>query len=138
LIRRATAADVAQIAALELTAGGHSWTSTGVAGTLASNVNQGWLFDGVGHVLASSVAAEGEILTICVHPDARRRGIGESLMLATLEWWRAEGVLHGFLEVRVNNEAAIGLYRKLGFESVGRRPRYYTDGTDALVMQWSG
>jgi ribosomal-protein-alanine N-acetyltransferase len=40
-----------------------------------------------------------------------------------------------FLEVAVGNVAALGLYRKHGFSQVGRRPRYYANGSDALVMR---
>lgn len=38
------------------------------------------------------------------------------------------------LEVRAGNAAAVALYRRLGFEEVGRRRRYYADGSDALLM----
>jgi ribosomal-protein-alanine N-acetyltransferase len=41
------------------------------------------------------------------------------------------------LEVRPSNTAALGLYGKFGFHIEGRRPRYYSDGEDALIM-WTG
>jgi ribosomal-protein-alanine N-acetyltransferase len=40
----------------------------------------------------------------------------------------------GFLEVRISNETAIGLYDKLGFSKVKRNYAYYLDGEDAWVM----
>ena len=40
------------------------------------------------------------------------------------------------LEVRASNEPAIKLYTKLGFEIIGRRPRYYVNPQeDALIMR---
>lgn len=38
------------------------------------------------------------------------------------------------MEVRVSNVAAIGLYKSLGFEFLGRRRAYYDDGEDALLF----
>jgi ribosomal-protein-alanine N-acetyltransferase len=39
------------------------------------------------------------------------------------------------LEVRASNQAARGLYRKLGFTELGKRKRYYEDnGEDALIL----
>jgi ribosomal-protein-alanine N-acetyltransferase len=40
-----------------------------------------------------------------------------------------------FLEVSATNDAARRLYDGAGFVEVGRRPRYYADGTDAVLMQ---
>jgi ribosomal protein S18 acetylase RimI-like enzyme len=40
-----------------------------------------------------------------------------------------------FLEVDMGNFAAQALYRRLGFVQVGRRPRYYANGADALVLR---
>ncbi len=39
------------------------------------------------------------------------------------------------LEVKASNHGALSLYSKLGFDEVGRRPRYYSDGEDALLLQ---
>jgi ribosomal-protein-alanine N-acetyltransferase len=47
---------------------------------------------------------------------------------------RRVGVRSVFLEVRPSNREALGLYRSRGFQVVGRRPEYYDDGEDALLM----
>jgi ribosomal protein S18 acetylase RimI-like enzyme len=39
------------------------------------------------------------------------------------------------LEVKASNEGAVSLYNKLGFDEVGRRCRYYSNGEDALLLQ---
>ena len=45
------------------------------------------------------------------------------------------GAVETFLEVNVRNEPALGLYLGAGFEEVGRRRGYYSDGADALIMK---
>jgi [ribosomal protein S18]-alanine N-acetyltransferase len=40
-----------------------------------------------------------------------------------------------FLEVAVGNAPAQALYRQAGFVEAGRRPRYYADGGDALILR---
>jgi ribosomal-protein-alanine N-acetyltransferase len=51
-----------------------------------------------------------------------------------LERSLAVGLDAAWLEVRAGNAAAIALYERFGFTTVGRRPGYYADGEDALVM----
>jgi ribosomal protein S18 acetylase RimI-like enzyme len=41
---------------------------------------------------------------------------------------------HVYLEVRKSNDAALALYRSLGFASVGIRAKYYSDDEDAIEM----
>ncbi len=75
-----------------------------------------------------------EIFIVAVDPAARRRGLGRALVRALAADARAAGVPRADLEVRCDNTAAIALYASEGFVPVGRRPRYYADGTDALLM----
>ena len=78
---------------------------------------------------------EAHITTFGVHPDWRRQGVGRRLLLRLLEMAIELGARRMTLEVRVSNQAAQALYHSFGFQTVGRRPRYYTDdGEDALVM----
>jgi ribosomal-protein-alanine N-acetyltransferase len=91
----------------------------------------------VGYAGLQAILDEGHIMNVAVHPDYRRRGIGELLLLDLCDQARPRGVLRLTLEVRATNLAAQGLYHKYGFEVAGRRPRYYGDGEDALIM-WTG
>lgn len=88
----------------------------------------------VGYAGLWLVIDEAHINTLAVHPEWRGRGVGEKLLLELLRYARAHNALTATLEVRVSNTAAQQLYRKYGFEEVGRRPRYYRDGEDALLM----
>lgn len=92
--------------------------------------------DGYAGLLAPRGGAEGDIQTIAVAPHARRRGLGRTLMLALIAETRRRGARELFLEVRADNPGAQALYRELGFEEIGVRPRYYQpDGVDAIVMR---
>ena len=75
-----------------------------------------------------------EIVSVAVVPAARRRGLGRTLVRTLVDRARDEDLRRVDLEVSVANEGAIGLYRSEGFVPVGRRPRYYQDGTDAELM----
>lgn len=90
---------------------------------------------GEGFVLARAAGGEAEIVTLAVVPAARRRGLGAALMTGAMAVAVARGASALFLEVAEANAAALALYRSLGFVEVGRRPRYYADGADALVLR---
>jgi len=78
---------------------------------------------------------EGHISTVATHPQWLRHGIAELLLIAMTERAAEMGVRVMTLEVRVSNAGAQTLYRKFGFEVVGRRPHYYSDNReDALIM----
>ena len=73
---------------------------------------------------------EAHVSTIASHPDLRRCKLGEWLMVVLVTDARRRGAFEVTLEVRVSNEAAIGLYRSLGFEDVGLRKQYYSSTAD--------
>ena len=80
------------------------------------------------------VADEAEIITIGVHPDARKAGIA-SAMLAIIEAdAKKRGATKMFLEVAENNHPARALYEHNGYIQIGMRPKYY-DGIDAILME---
>ena len=89
-------------------------------------------------LLGRVVAGEAELLTIAVHPDQRRAGLGGALVAAFLTESRARGGESAFLEVAEGNAAARALYAACGFAPAGRRRGYYhrPDGAseDALVL----
>ncbi|MFA5121182.1 GNAT family N-acetyltransferase [Zavarzinia sp.] len=91
-----------------------------------------------GFILLSRAADETEVVTLAVLPAARRAGLGRRLLEAGLAAAAAAGAATAFLEVAIDNEAALSLYRRSGFSEVGRRRRYYrrADGSaiDALIM----
>jgi ribosomal-protein-alanine N-acetyltransferase len=88
----------------------------------------------VGMMVLWVILDEAHIATIATHPDYRRQGIAKQLLAAALESAYAEGARSALLEVRAGNEAAQEMYRKLGFEVVGRRERYYKDNFEAAIL----
>ena len=78
---------------------------------------------------------EAHITTLAVHPDFRRRGIGQRLLRALLCKSAGLEVERVTLEVRAGNQAAIALYQKHGFVQIAYLPRYYSDtGEDGVIM----
>ena len=78
---------------------------------------------------------ELHIATIATHPDFRRQGIGRKLLSYALLRAQEEGAQSSFLEVREGNLAAQEMYRQFGYETTGRRRRYYKDNDeDAILM----
>ena len=84
----------------------------------------GWIVDG-----------DVQILKVGVDPAWRRHGIARELLSRVASDARDLGARTCSLEVRAGNEGAQAFYRALDFESLGKRPRYYSDGEDALIMQ---
>jgi ribosomal-protein-alanine N-acetyltransferase len=76
-----------------------------------------------------------DVMTVAVHPSARRRGLGTVLVQALLDAARRQDAREVVLEVRVDNQPARALYARLGFERLGLRRRYYPDGADGLVLR---
>lgn len=76
------------------------------------------------------------LMNLAVDPERRGAGAGRALLEDFLHQARHEGAPDAWLEVAVDNEAALGLYRAYGFEDVRIRPRYYQpEDIDALVMR---
>lgn len=77
---------------------------------------------------------ELHVLKVATHPLHEGKGLA-TLLMAEAKVDAERGGAHGLmLEVRPSNRRALRLYRHLGYVVVGRRPRYYADGEDALVM----
>jgi ribosomal protein S18 acetylase RimI-like enzyme len=78
----------------------------------------------------ASVAVNGEILQVMVHPDARGQGLARRLVAALVEDARAHEVETLTLDVRGNNHAAMALYESFGFVPYGRLPDFVAVGAD--------
>jgi len=91
--------------------------------------------EAIGFIIGRAIADEGEVITLCVSPSARRQGIATALIDALKELLAPRRRI--LLEVAITNRVARDLYESLGFQEVGRRPAYYRrDGktVDALVL----
>ncbi len=82
-----------------------------------------------------TLSGELQLVNIAVHPELRGQGLGGKLLNHLLREAESREAEKIFLEVRPSNRAALGLYERLGFKVLYRRPRYYVpEGEDALVM----
>lgn len=77
---------------------------------------------------------EGYITNVAVMPEMRRRGIGRELIKELIVRGRELSLSFWTLEVRESNKGAIALYSSLGFQKVGRRPRFYRDPEEAAEL----
>ena len=91
----------------------------------------------IGYFLMSLAADEAHVLNVCIAPEQQGCGHGRKLLRSILQIARGRGAQRVFLEVRPSNTGAIALYFDIGFNEIGRRPRYYpaSEGReDAVVM----
>ena len=90
-----------------------------------------------GYVGVISAIPEGEITNVAVHPDFRRKGIGFEILEFLKKEASNRGIDSLYLEVRRSNEAAQGLYNKVGFCVIGERKGFYKNPKeDAVLMGW--
>lgn len=136
MIEPATPAHAAALAFIHARAfaGGERWGAEAMALQLGLPGAFGWIAGEGGMVLARVAADEAEILTLAVDPAQQRRGLGARLLGQAMRTAAERGACRMLLEVGEGNEAARRLYARAGFAEVGRRRRYYRDGSDALVL----
>ncbi len=140
-LRAAVLSDAEALGAIEQTVFADPWpvsafrdliTATHARVTVAVDANDA----AVGYCVLLSAADEAEIANIAVSSTRRRSGVAARLLDASFETAKSLGVTEMFLEVRLSNVGARGLYASRGFTQVGRRPSYYRFPTeDALVLR---
>jgi ribosomal-protein-alanine N-acetyltransferase len=90
----------------------------------------------LGYAGLAATRHEADVQTVAVDPDRQGEGLGRRLLDALLAEARRRGCADVFLEARADNERAIELYRRSGFEQVGVRRGYYRPGpVDAVLMR---
>jgi [ribosomal protein S18]-alanine N-acetyltransferase len=77
---------------------------------------------------------KGHVVSIAVLEAHQGKGIGKALMLEGITGVISRKSDEIYLEVRVSNDAAVQLYKKLGFIIKSRLKTYYRDGEDAFLM----
>ena len=139
-IRQAKLYDVPAMARIERDSFASPWSAEEITGDVTSGGNVyvavaecGEKKAGYGEI--RTVAGEAQVYNIAIAPEFRREGIGEALLRHMIDKAEEDGCTVVTLEVRAGNEAAMALYKKLGFREVGRRKGYYANGgEDAVLM----
>ena len=140
MIRRMRLKDLDEVAALEEATFARPWSRESFRQELTRNVAARYLVaqeDGrvIGYAGAWIILDESHITNIAVAENARGRGIGRKMTEELLQLLSNLGASYATLEVRVSNQRAQNLYKRLGFISVGKRKRYYEDNNeDAYLM----
>ncbi len=78
---------------------------------------------------------DADIQTMVIKPQYQNQGFGKKLLDNLLEEIKEKKSNRVFLEVVADNEAAIKLYKSRNFEVISKRPNYYPNGKDAVIMQ---
>ncbi len=85
-------------------------------------------------ICARNTPNEARILMFAVDKGYRRKGIGDALMRDFIEFCGMNGFVSLKLEVKTDNDSAIGFYKKYGFVITSRLRAYYSDASDAFTM----
>jgi len=139
-ITHMTADHVPQVAALEAVCFVDPWSEKSVASEVTNPLSL-WLvaLEGdrvTGYVGSQSVLGESDMMNVAVHPEFRRKGIAEKLVLELVRQLKERGNYCLTLEVRASNDPARRLYEKLGFQQVGLRKNYYRNPReDACILR---
>lgn len=87
----------------------------------------------LGYSITLCASKTADLLNICIHPDYQHQGLGTKLFAYQLQ---ASGAKEVFIEVRVSNHSALLFYKKLGFEVIDKRKKYYSDGEGAIILRF--
>src|SRR5262249_180313 len=88
----------------------------------------------LGFIVVQTLNGLGHVITIDVSPQARRLGVGSTLLQAAQERLRA-GNCHAItLETAVDNLGALAFYKRHGYSVRKIIPRYYSNGVDAFSL----
>jgi tRNA threonylcarbamoyl adenosine modification protein YeaZ/ribosomal-protein-alanine acetyltransferase len=137
-LRLATADDLAVLANIHQSCFAKGWNIADFASALSIPGAGAFLVELAGTIYGfvqfQWVAGEAEINTICVLPNFRRQHFGRDLLEGLLAYFKTCNTAKVFLEVSAGNDAAVALYKNLGFQRSGLRKSYYADGADAITM----
>ena len=116
-----------------------AWNARMVAGELGQRDRTWWVAERDGELIgyAGGLVSDGDlqILKVAVVASARRQGVARELVCRIAEDARNLGATTCSLEVRAGNAGAQAFYAALGLHEIGKRPGYYSDGEDAVIMQ---
>ncbi len=142
-ISQMSADDINDVIEIEAEAyGEHHWSKSSFYDEMNNNLAKYYVAktssgELVGYAGTWHIIDEAHITTIAVKKSYRHQHIGESIIIKILEDCYQAGIKYLTLEVRVSNEAAIGLYTKYGFNSLGTRKGYYQDNNEDALIMWT-
>lgn len=140
-IRKMKEADIEAVAGIERQIFSMPWSEQGFRSSLNSEDTLYLVVDNEDQILGYcgflQSFDEADITNVAVAPEMRNSGIGFAMLTELMQQGRARGIECYTLEVRAGNAAAIHLYEKLGFESVGIRKNFYDKPKEDAVIMWT-
>lgn len=140
-VKQMTTEDVEEVFQIEkLIHPNHHWSKNSFYNELSNKLASYWVIKDENNKILAFIGAwiifeEAHITTLGTHPDFRRLHLAQILILKIIEVCYKLMVKYITLEVRESNIAAISLYQKFLFESIGQRKNYYQDnGENAIIM----
>ncbi len=114
-----------------------AWSLETIEALLCASIRYGFVIEKddrpIGYVLLTCFDGEAEIERIGIVPSCRGLHYGRILLEQVLKMLEVQRCV---LEVNAQNISAIKMYQAFGFALFGKRPAYYHDGSDALMMEW--
>ena len=122
--------------------GEHHWSKESFLNELSNDLARYYAaFDKDGNLVGYAgcwqILEEVHITNIAVSPDFRKNKIGEALLKRIIDDCYKNEAKYITLEVRVSNIAAINLYEKYGFKSLGTRKGYYQNNNEDALIMWT-
>lgn len=139
-VRRAFEKDIPALAAIEAAWPGYpAWGEKGLREELAKPSSVTLVAEengaAAGFINFWIVRPEAQINSLAVSAAFLRRGAARALLGKCAEYARKSACTSITLEVNANNAPAVALYAAEGFEVDGRRPKFYNNAEDALLMR---
>lgn len=139
--REATITDLKSIMDVEIASFTVPWTEAAFRNEFIINQYAYYILatyndEVVGYAGIWLVLDEGHVTNIAIHPDYQGNHYGEALLRKMIRIAKERGVIRITLEVRVSNDVAQGLYKKLGFQDGAIRKNYYPDTKEDALVMW--
>lgn len=116
----------------------HNWQMKDFENSLIDETRPIYIIQNCGFIAFSKALDEAEILMIWISPEQRKNGLANVLLQFAFKDLKQRGTNQIFLEVAIDNIAALKLYNNHGFKEVGMRKNYYrsenNDNIDALIL----
>jgi len=137
--------DIDDVLAVEQDVYPHPWTRQNFADSLKQEY-QAWVLrdqsrELLGYFLIMAIVDEAHLLNVAVARKHHGKGLGRFLLNQSVACARGLGMESMLLEVRPSNTRALEIYRRYGFNEIGRRKGYYPASNqqreDAIVMRFA-
>jgi len=140
-IRKATKKDIDRICAVEKASFTTPWSKEAFRKELSTNRFAHYYVlelgkEIVGYAGMWIILDEAHVTNVAIHPKYRGLKLGELLMRSLMANAKILGAKSMTLEVRVSNDVAQRLYRKLNFKEQGIRKKYYADTMEDALIMW--